>query len=384
MSTTTREAPQRQAGAPETGTEIGMVTDEAGFHALARDWDDLFTRAAAPRLTQSHEWCRAVWDTLLRPSGDKRLHCVTLHRQGRLVLVLPMVLAPLHRFWTAAAPIATQIDYTDILVEAGDEAEALAALAWRAFEESRAGDLVLLDRVREDSAFFRVLKARNFKTFEIEHALYTQWQGYDDWKAYWRPSSSTRSTIDRRQRRLAELGPVSFRVIEDREEYRAAVAWTMAHKKSWTDEKHKNRAPWLDVPAYEELLASGIDIFGKAGRLAVFALYSGDRLIATQINRVDSVSVECCHLTYDLEFSKYTPGLILAKLILEWAYNNRLPYDFLFNHFEWKKRLSTGTCMVHKFRLAMTARGWAHERIKAAKDPLSHWLKARRHAARVS
>ena len=370
MNATMQDAPSRHAaGAPE----VVLVTDEAGLHALAGDWDDLFTRAAAPRLTQSHEWCRAVWETILRPSGDKRLHCVTLRRQRRLVLVLPMVVGPLHRFWTVAFPLGTPNDYTDVLVEPGDEAEGLIKMAWRALEDSRVSDLVLLDRVREDSLFFRVLKARNFETFELQSAPCVRWQAYDDWNSYWRSrNSKTRADIDRRHRRLAELDRVCFRIIEDREEYRAAIAWTMAHKKSWREEKNKGLVAWLESQDYEEFLSSfNTDKSGKAGRLAVFALYSGDRLIAAQINRVDAVSFEGCHMTYDPAFSKYAPGLILMKFALEWTFSNGMTLDLLFNHSEWKKDLSTDTCVVHRFRLVMTARGWMHDQLVARKASLS-------------
>jgi CelD/BcsL family acetyltransferase involved in cellulose biosynthesis len=378
MTVDMRGACPHGAGEPE----IGLVADEAGLHALEQDWDDLFRRAASPRLTQSFEWSRAVWQTILRPAGDKRLHCVTIRRDGRLVLILPMVLAPLHRFWTAAVPLGTQGDYTDVLVEASDDAPALISMVWRAFEESRVSDFVFLDRVREDCLLFQVLKARSFETFEIQPAPYTRWRNYADWNAYWRSRSpATRSNIDRRHRRLAELGQVSFRIIDDPEEHRAAIAWMMAHKKSWRDEKNKRPAPWLESRDYEHFLSSGIDSFKKAGRLAVFALYSGDRLIAVQINRVDAVGVESCHITYDLEFSKYGPGQILHKFSLEWAFNNRVPCDFLFNHSKTKMDFSTGICEVHKFRLVMSRRGRIHEQLRAAKASLSRRLAARRGAA---
>src|ERR1700733_12756269 len=120
LSTTDRDEPPAALRGRTTPTasscRIELITDGDSLFSLNKDWDDLYARAERPYVSQSFEWAWCAWKTLAR-SSDGQLRCLTVRRDGRLVLVWPMVVSRPHRFWSIAAPLGTPGDYTDVLAE---------------------------------------------------------------------------------------------------------------------------------------------------------------------------------------------------------------------------------------------------------------------------
>jgi CelD/BcsL family acetyltransferase involved in cellulose biosynthesis len=66
-----------------------IITDEAGFRALQREWDDLWARARG-WYYQSFDNCWIAWEQIARPLGRK-LHIIVRREAGKSVLIFPLI-----------------------------------------------------------------------------------------------------------------------------------------------------------------------------------------------------------------------------------------------------------------------------------------------------
>ncbi len=202
-----RAAPTRDAT-----LRLGLVDEVEAFLALREEWDALFERAALPhQVFQSHvvlrHWAAHYLD------AQTRLSIVTLRRDGRLVMVWPLVRQ--RRFGIVTLrfmgiPIA---QFGDVLVEqTGDEAD-LLAMGWRAVRALKA-DIFEARKLRADS----VLAASGLlggaaatEQIEAPFACLVRRVGQDGpSQAY---PARERSNHRRRLRRLAERGPLTFDLV---------------------------------------------------------------------------------------------------------------------------------------------------------------------------
>lgn len=134
------------AGSDDAVT-LGLVEDVAGFLALRRDWEALFTRAAAPRqLFQSHVFLRHWAAHYLTP--DMRLSIVTAHRAGELAMVWPLVRQRRYGLDTLRFMGVPVAQFGDVLVGGGEDA--LLQAGWAFLRHLRA-DLFEARKLRADS-----------------------------------------------------------------------------------------------------------------------------------------------------------------------------------------------------------------------------------------
>ncbi|MGW0513759.1 GNAT family N-acetyltransferase [Streptomyces olivaceoviridis] len=111
---------------PTSSTELvtELVTDEDAFAALGPAWGRLHARCAAATPFQSHAWLHSWWRSYGR-RGRLRLLVVRAGRE--LVAVAPLMLV--RRPLPALVPLGGTIsDYTDVLLDDGDDGRAAGAL----------------------------------------------------------------------------------------------------------------------------------------------------------------------------------------------------------------------------------------------------------------
>ncbi|MGW2096944.1 GNAT family N-acetyltransferase [Streptomyces olivaceoviridis] len=111
---------------PTSPTELvtELVTDEDAFAALGPAWGRLHARCAAATPFQSHAWLHSWWRSYGR-RGRLRLLVVRAGRE--LVAVAPLMLV--RRPLPALVPLGGTIsDYTDVLLDDGDDGRAAGAL----------------------------------------------------------------------------------------------------------------------------------------------------------------------------------------------------------------------------------------------------------------
>ena len=131
-----------------------IVSSREAFDALADDWNELFARAGrGAQAFQAFDWNRHWCNHYLRPRERqrRRLAILTARREGRLVMVWPLVttrVAGLLQVSWMGDPVS---QYGDILAEDSADALELQRAAWAHLLAAIKPDLVWLPRVREDA-----------------------------------------------------------------------------------------------------------------------------------------------------------------------------------------------------------------------------------------
>ena len=131
-----------------------IVSSREAFDALAGEWNELFARAGrGAQAFQAFDWNRHWCNHYLRPRKRqrRRLAILTGRREGRLVMVWPLVtsrVAGLLQLSWMGDPVS---QYGDILAEESADALELQHAAWAHLLAAIKPDLVWLPRVREDA-----------------------------------------------------------------------------------------------------------------------------------------------------------------------------------------------------------------------------------------
>jgi len=365
-------------------SSVEVITDPAALAALRPEWDALQRRARAPRLTQSFEWVWCAWEQIARPSGMS-LYCVVVRREGRLAVVWPMVVRRRHLLWRAVAQLATDGDYADVLVEEGPGEEDLVRQAWLQVKKLKAAALIHLPLVRSDSLLKAVLKDEPCVALSNQTVTMVTWDGSPRWEDYWRAvSKSFRTDVDRRERRLADQGDLTFEVVTEPQAVQALSRWVLREKVDWTARKKIGRASWLQSPHYHRFLLAAPEAVSTFGRLIGFSLLLDGRLVAVHIDRVDGVRLEAMHITYDPAFARCSPGNVLMKRVAQWCFEQGLHLDLLFGDQWYKSQFRTAGCRLEDLSLACTRWGRAHHGVRDLWNRLEAQVRRRPQRARAA
>jgi CelD/BcsL family acetyltransferase involved in cellulose biosynthesis len=282
-----------RASATADAQHAEIVADEAGIAALQEDWDSLYARARAPKLSQSFEWAWCVWRRIAKPRGERPC-LVVVRGRDRVRLIWPLVLARRNLLWPVAAPLGTT-EYHDVLVEPGPEAADLTRLAWRTVQQASGAAIIRVERVRSGSVLAGVL-------------------------------AGTRREIDRKHRRLRERGDLAFELVQEPERQRQVILWMLRCKKAWL-ERGRRRSLWLGTPEYDQFCTALPQDIKTFGRVSPFVLTLDGEVVAADLNAITNRTVEGITCAYDDRFRDYSPGSILNKHILQWGYQHRLAID---------------------------------------------------------
>jgi CelD/BcsL family acetyltransferase involved in cellulose biosynthesis len=208
---------------------IGVIDRLDAFLALREEWDALFERAARPhQVFQSHTVLRH-WATHYLDART-RLSIVTLRREGRLVMIWPLVRQRrlgLDTLRFMGLPIA---QFGDVMAEQGADEATLMRAGWRGVRSLRA-DLFEARKLRADSALAQsglLVGASCSERILAPFADLACRVGPDGpSQAY---AARERSNHRRRLRRLAERGPLSFDMVPPGEEAMSLALEAIAMK----------------------------------------------------------------------------------------------------------------------------------------------------------
>ncbi len=313
------------------------VTDFSAFNALADDWTELFETAGMPtNVFQTFGWCWH-WCQAYLPKHDgqikgARLRILTAYRDGKLVLVWPMV----HK----KVGFLTQLDwlgdpvtqYGDVLVGGRDTSDKhnLLQEAWTETTNRRDVDIVNLRRVRADTELSTFLSKSAVLKTQTMTAPYMDLASADTFEEYTkRYSSRARRNRRRLQRRLEERGEITARTISPGAEAKAIARKAIELKRVWLQERGLASMAIADdrtIKFFENVASDGQYPTG----CTINAVFCDDQPIAIEI------SFECkgrnaLHVTvFDLEFEKVGVGAYLLERNLRKAFDDGLSaYDFL-------------------------------------------------------
>jgi CelD/BcsL family acetyltransferase involved in cellulose biosynthesis len=350
-----------------------IVTDIGGLRSLQRDWNGLCERASQPHFSQSFLWCLTTWDVVECPRG-RRLHCIVVREDQRVVLIWPFILHRKSLFWKAAPLGSAYAEYASPLVEDGPDAERWMRLALKKLRATSGCDVIVLPHVRQASLFGRLMSEENAKITSRVTNLCIDWRGYEDWETFYRGlQRKDRRDTQRRRRRLDEQGQVSFNVIEG-VSCVPLIDWALRNKIEQLARTDR-RASWLNDGIYRELLVQAAVRSDPSGTVVVFALDLEDRIIATLICRVDKTRIEALNTVYDPAYSKYAPGKILMEESLKWAFHHGLQMDFRGGDFAYKRLWANSESFMISYEIANSRRYALYRRWREISGKLAACLK---------
>lgn len=353
---------------------LKVVTNIKAFRALKDDWDDLCTRSNY-RFSQSFVWCRTTWEAM-HGWRNSRLHCIATYNRTRLVLIWPFVVHRRPHGYFAAPLGYVHGESPDPLVEDGPEANRRIEVAWRTLRDTCRCDVIRLRHVLEGSELHHLMVRERVKAVSKTMNLSVEWCDHDNWESYYRNRPRhDRHDLERRRRRLGEVGKVSFETIEG-PQCAPAIDWALARKGEQWDRTNPRGGGWIRTKAFRNLLVWAASRGGPRGRVIMFALKLDDHIIATRLGRVDDICLEAVTTVYDPAYSRYAPGRILLLKCLKWAFEHGLEFDFGYGNQPHKRR------WINRERLAITyevpnSRSYALCYWIPVLMPLIHWHRRR-------
>jgi CelD/BcsL family acetyltransferase involved in cellulose biosynthesis len=370
-------APFGMAGAQRAPLVAELITSEAGFAALEPEWTRLAAAVPDAFLAQGFAWCWAGWRTTAQPRG-RRLAIFTVREGGRLVLVWPMA-----RVWRGLCaeliPLGSEAtDYNPLLVAPSPRAGAYVRAALAMIRQEARGGLVAVPLLRADHPAAGVIAmAPKVLARDVLPAPHIEIGGPAGIAAYEQAmSKNLRRGIERRRRRLEELGTVRFEVITDPSEFAALLDWTIAAKAKWLRE-HALQSPFLEDPHYREFWLDMQRAGGTDRQVCGIALKLDGKTIAAKVVALTPSRLEGFLTTFDAEFARFSPGQILLLDSLRWCAQNGLDYDFRIGDEAYKWDWTDCSVKVTSYVLPLGRAGQLLDRtrvlraaLRAAKDRL--------------
>lgn len=372
-----REAAAETENAASDGFTLELAADMAAFDALEPEWEDLFARSAAShQLFQSFAWNR-VWARHYiecGPGGEKLSPAViTGRRNGRLVLVWPLVVwrASGLRHVTWMGEPASQ--YGDVLVERGPATEAELRRSWRYALDRLSPDVVTLRKVREDASVLPLMSAIGAHRTACHAAPYLDLECAASFRAYeQRYSTKARKNRRRLMRRLVEKGTIGFVHVGHGPEAAKLTAKALELKRAWLDDRNVVASALRDnriLALFEEFVS--VPRRGAAAR--VFALTRDGQPIA--------IMVAICHagrlaghvFAYDVRGEASGAGVLLLEDIVRHAFRERFSVlDLMAPADAYKLDWADAAVPVCDWAVALSLEGRIYRRLylELMKEPL--------------
>jgi CelD/BcsL family acetyltransferase involved in cellulose biosynthesis len=362
-------APKRLAAA--AGRELEIVDSYERLSVLAPAWDALWQRADG-LVFQSHAWIDAWWRTATC-RDDRDLLIGLVWNGAALEAVLPF--ATIRRRGVTVLEWAAKehSDYGDALLAPDRNRDAVAALWWEIAATGRF-DMLYLNRLLPDAAIRGVLASdiaagtlRPNHRSEISYRVAGPWQRGPDW--FEAQSKKTRQNYRRGRKFMEEAGALRFRLMEADEPLEPVLARVAALKRKWL-ERHGRASDLFDEGA--PALAALVDVMARLGILHVFVLELAGTVVAVSINVVQRRRMMAFITTYDPEFERASPGMVLMMDYIQWSIDQGLEMvDFMCGGEDFKRRFATESATLDSVAAARTLMG----RLAMLADSASHTLR---------
>ena len=342
--------------------EFEIVSSRDAFDTLAGEWNELFARVGrGPQAFQAFDWNRHWCNHYLRPRNERgcRLAILTGRRQGRLVMVWPLVttrVAGLLQLSWMGDPVS---QYGDILAEPSSDALVLQRAAWAHLLAAIKPDFVRLARVREDATIAPLIAELG--------ALVTQRRA----APYARREDAEKAVQSRNHRRnaaknLTKLGTVTF--VE--EAGNAAASATAMTAIDWKRDQLLERGILSPAVADPRFAAFFADVLADPN------MASACRTIALECNGTPaaaSILVTCKdHIAghvaaFNPAFEKASVGMLMLEGAKARAFSEGFAvFDLLAPADAYKARLAPNEIGVIDWAVPVTRAGGVYARLYLA------------------
>ncbi len=350
-------ARNRSALRPSFKAEV--IEGSSAYDALGADWRRITDLQAGAILFQTPELL-AAW---ARHFPARRPVTVVV-RDG----VLPVLIWPLsierHAIFRIARGAGTPLgQYDDILLDPGVDAEAAVNTALGALRETMRPDLVLLERVRADSALRAALRDVS-PICSTEAAPYADLSpGIDN--AFRAPKPTVAKKQRKRVRRFHREGRAGFDLAGDPGEATAWLMEALALKRGWLRSTGRISRAFVKAESADCLseLARTLCKTGPTPRMVVSRLSLDGRAAAFEAGFHHGGTYYLYLRAFAPEFAALGPGNVLTHHMLGWcAENGILRYDMLAPRSRNKSEWQSGEVSVLDFALPMTLGGQLYAR----------------------
>ena len=318
---------------PLRAYEASEVTEFDEFMSLESEWNALVKGSESDSPFLHHEWFRMWWSHF---GGNARLAVVTVRKEGRLVLVIPLMETVDRPF---GIPVVVLRSLTNLhsfryqIVAERGELLSLAA-AWELLRlRPRRWDFLELQHVSGTSLAHEDLLE---VAFEDGHRMGI-WRGFDSprlriqggWEGYLASlKPKFRSNLRNRMKRIQQIGPLGYELVRGPEDLAASLSEAFAIEQlGWKGEQGSA------VASDSTLVRFYTEIGEHASRndwLRLWFLRLGDRRVAFEYDLEYKGVLYCMKIGYDPALHPYSPGQLLKAAVLERAFADGLAeYDFL-------------------------------------------------------
>lgn len=341
---------------------FALIDCRDGLNALGADWNALFATAGRPeQVFQTFAW-NWHWSrhyvSERRLSRGPRLAVVTGRRNGRLVLVMPLVterVAGLKQLAWIGAPVS---QYGDVLAAPEASGVATLAAAWSYAVAETGADLAKLNKVRADAVVAPLLAHLGAAITATEEAPYLDFTRAPDHATFEAGlSAKGRKNRRRHMRRLAERGSVTFEQHASNDEASRLAGYAILLKRAWLKSRDRISLAMAD----DRFLAFFADVAaGGPNPVAckVLGLRTANELGALQVV-FDCKGQRFLHVAvYVAKHEKCgVGGLLLEHTIVDCFEDNLQRLDLLAPKHEYKMEFADGSVAVNDHAVALSLGG---------------------------
>jgi CelD/BcsL family acetyltransferase involved in cellulose biosynthesis len=308
-----RAEPQAEALRPEIagfGYSVETVSTLESLDALRPEWLALEAVSPAAAVFQSFPIVRLWAKHFLGQKRGANLNVAVVREAGRAVLIFPTAISgpsALRVARIAGDPIA---QYSELLLDPSRATPAAFAAALASLKIAGA-DAVVLRRLREDSALYRLASARLRPAMAQTVAPCADLSAFAGFEAFrGNLSKKVRHGLRNRRNHLERAGEHRFDILRGGAEARAAIAEAIDLKRKWLVQRGNLSSAFVD-PATKACL---LDLAESETSGAVVA-----RLVINGEAAAIRFGIEHCgaHFTYmsayDARFSDVSPGKLLME-----------------------------------------------------------------------
>lgn len=344
-----------------------IVRDRDALRAIGPEWDALFDRAgSAHQVFQTHGFV-SLWADCFVPAetvaghGDScscELSIVILRRNGRLVLVWPLVV---QRRWGVrilswlGEPFG---QYADLIIDPNEPALPAMRRAWQHVRSIIAPDVVRLRRVRRDSSLLPLIEELAAVAMNPHEAPFVSLGpaagsgGFDG-----QQSGKAKKNRRRLLRRLEEAGNVSFVRASGTAEAQRLAREALGIKRDWVVRRGL-LAPAMADARFDALTCATAGAGAAASGCSLFALTVDGRIAAAAIGFRCKDRLMLHLITHAAEVEKFGAGVLNLEQILRTAERDGLAaVDLLPPTADYKLQWADGVMSVADYSLATTVTG---------------------------
>ncbi len=314
--------------------------------------------------------------------GRNQLRIVLVQRGEAVVGLLPVWIERGRLVTTARIAGAPVGQYDNVLIDPTADVGRVVDAACEALRAECGVDLLLLARVREDSA----LRATSRRPVRLgtETAPYAALDGGGADAFMATLKSRVRRQQAKRKRQLAEIGTCEFAQASDPDEAAEWMTQAIRLKRGWLCQTGRLSQAFVDPRTVELLIAAAREGAGQTdeatspghSRVVVSRLTVDGRTAAIEVGFVCRDTYYFYLGTFAPEFAKFGPGNVLTEAIIRTCVETGIRrYDMLAPDSRSKREWANGSVEVADLALPLSAIGRLHALIvHQVWRPAARWM----------